>query len=410
MRGGSILGDIVFTNPLVDKDNHPPQAFCRKCGGAGKIYCEKCDGSGVEECTTCGGDGRLTCEKCHGDGELTCSKCDGDGELTCSKCDGKGYIPYIYHLIQSQKRDALDLIWSDDGIGKVLDFKKYAAYPTQVVFDKSTDNDSQVEIDDFPHFSAAFRDELQSKWAENFEKYNGVSDIFIRGQNVKFAIHDALIKFEYKYNGKDYSIWIDITSGEVFEGETGGLMSEWGAQVAEGGDKIASKNPQEAIHQYAMACAITADNKLPASKLRKQLCLGSWLFRLAAGCIGGWLWSVFMKTHGRAPEEGWYIMGAMIAVDILFAQRRFWMQLIGAGALWYAACYVLPEFGGTYIVCSTLLFVSTSLLFARDFALRMRGGVYVFPILGALVGAATAPSSPRSLRWCSWESWPGRRR
>ncbi len=99
-----------------------------------------------------------------------------------------------------------------------------------------------------------------------------------------------------------------------------------------------------------------------------------------------------MKSHGEDPEEGWYFMGAMIAVDILFAQRHFWMQLIGAGALWYAIEHILPSNGGTYVVCSAILFVSMSLLFARDIALRMRGGVYVFPILGALVGAATAPA------------------
>ena len=386
--GDFAIGPLRLGTTL-DRSNK--RDFCRRCGGEGEVTCRKCGGSGTK-----------TCSKCHGSGSVTCSKCKGRGEITCSNCDGEGYIPYQYHLIQTQEGEALELVWGDAGIEKVLDFDNYGSYPTQQLFQEISENDSQVGSDNFPDVSATFMDELMAKWKENFEKFDGVSDIYIHGQEVKFSCHDALVKYEYKYNGKDYCIWIDLTNGNVFEGIENGLMTESAAQIAEKGDEFAGKNPQCAIHRYAIACASTTNNAAHAKKIRKQLSLGSWLFRIAAGSLGGWFWSVFMQSQGAPPESGWYIMASMIAVDVLFAQKWFWLQLVGVGATFCILSYLLPHFYTpliasdaylqSYLASSALLFIGMSLLFARDFILRMKGGVVLFPIFGALVGGVTAPA------------------
>ena len=367
------------------------QEYCRKCGGEGWVTCRKCGGAKTQ-----------TCRNCHGSGRVTCSKCKGRGEIVCSNCDGKGYIPYQYHLIQKQNVDALELVCGDAGIPTLLGFDKYAKYPTVELFHEQSDENSQVGDGNFPEVSAGFRDELLSSWAENFKKYDGVADIYIHSQDVAFEQKDAVICYKYKYNDKEYELWVDLTSGKVSEIAATGLMAEWSRKIAEDGDKYAGKNPQQAIYHYGRACAVSSSNEEYAKKMRKQLSLASWLFRLASGGVGGWLWSAFMGVQGADPAVGWYVMGGMILVDVLFAQKWFWMQLIAAAGVYYGIIrYMLPYFYTpqmasdiylqTYIISSVLLFIGGSLLFARDLALRIRGGLVMFPILGALVGGATAP-------------------
>ena len=395
---------------------------CPSCGGGGMIgdlkslrfgsvniggasqstaTCSKCHSSGKVDCHKCHGKGSYTCSKCHGRGEVTCSKCKGSGEIKCSHCDGKGYIPYMYHLVQKQCSDAVEFVWGDPGIGELLDYKKYEKYQGVDLFSRRAENDTQVSAEELPAYEAEFIDELKGKWQEFYSKYDGVTDAYLHFEEAIVKQINAVIRYEYKYKDKAYLVWIDLTSGRVFETEERGLMTEWGRKIASEGDKYAVKNPQKAIFSYAMACAITTNNAEHAKKIRKQLSVGSWLFRLAAGGLGGWLWSVFMGAQGADPLNGWYIMGAMIFLDILFAQKQFWMQLVAAGGVYGAIRYLLPYFYTqqiasdvylqSYLMSAVLMFVGGTLLFARDFALRIRGGVLAFPILGALVGGATAP-------------------
>lgn len=378
---------------------------CRKCGGSGARTCQKCHGNGKIKCSKCNGLGEIRCKTCHESGRVRCSTCKGSGRVTCSHCDGKGYIPYMYHLIQKQDSDKVESVWCDHGIGEQLKYKKYEGYPGVVLFARRAENDEQVSADEFPEYEAEFIKELRSQWEAFYFKHDRVPDAYLHFEDVKVRQIDALIRYEYKYNGKDYLIWIDLTSGKVFETEERGLMTEWGKKVADEGDKEAKKlNPQMAVFHYAMASAITTNNKGHAKKLRGQLSLGSWLFRLAAGGLGGWLWSIFLCAQGADPVSGWYVMGAMIVIDVLFAQKWFWMQLVAAGATYglIRYLYLIPGllspqitsdvYIQAYIMNSVLMFVGASLLFARDFSLRIRGGILVFPLLGALVGAATAPS------------------
>lgn len=332
---------------------------------------------------------------------MTCGNCKGSGEIVCKDCKGRGWNPFVWHLIQKENDDSLQLVYGDSGIPKMPQFKKLADYPSNQLFGQRAEGGGQVPQENMPDFKAEFVPEMMQKWGEVIAKFEGVADVRLHYQEVELKQHDTVIRYEYKYEDKEYLIWIDLTTGEVYETEERGLMTEWGKKIASDGDKCANKNPQKAIFNYAMACAITTNNAEHAKKIRKQLSLGSWLFRLAAGGLGGWLWSVFMGAQGADPLSGWYIMGAMIFLDILFAQKWFWLQIVAAGGVYGIIRYMLPYFYSeqiasdvyvqSYLMSSVMMFVGGTILFARDLALRIRGGVLVFPILGALVGGATAP-------------------
>ena len=379
---------------------------CGSCGGSGQkkeTYYEPCPSchGGKIPCTRCGSSGRVTCPKCGGSGKLTCSNCKGSGEIVCKDCEGRGWNPFVWHLIQKESTDSLQLVYGDPGIPKMPQFKKLADYPLNQLFGQRAEGGGQVPQENLPDFKAEFVPEMMQKWGEIIAKFEGVADVRLHYQEVELKQHDTVIRYEYKYDDKGYLIWIDLTTGDVYETEERGLMTEWGKKIASDGDKCANKNPQKAIFSYAMACAITTNNAEHAKKIRRQLSLGSWLFRLAAGGLGGWLWFVFMGAQGADPLSGWYVMGAMIFLDILFAQKQFWMQLVAAGGVYGVIRYLLPYFYTqqivsdvylqSYLMSAVLMFVGGTLLFARDLALRIRGGVFVFPILGALVGGATAP-------------------
>lgn len=392
--GGGLIGDLksLSINVGGNKVGGMPQSMdhCTRCHGEGRVTCRKCGGTG-------GG----TCKKCHGSRTQTCSKCDGSGEVKCTTCGGKGWLPHQYHLVQEQGDDFEECVWGDNGIPELKDFDDYEKYSSVELFHGQSANDTQVDDSEFPDVSAGFVRELKEKWAEVYQKYDGVADTYLHSQDVMLLQVDAAIRYEYKYKDKVYVVWVDLAGDKVFETEDSGLMAEWSKQIAAEGDKCAWKNPQKAIYQYGVSCAISSDNEAQASKMRKQLSWGSWLFRLASGGLGGWLWSVFMKSQGADPLMGWYIMGAMIFADILFAQKRFWMQLLAAGGVYVAVQYLLPfayssqiesdVYVQSYLVSCVLMFIGGTLLFARDLSLRIRGGVLVFPILGALVGGATAP-------------------
>ena len=433
------------------------KSTCDECGGGRKVTCKKCDGSGKTKCHTCWGKGetncprygrdwkhgdgrypdghlcpechgtnKVTCKKCHGTGEVTCSKCGGRGEVTCDKCDGKGYITcaecdgrgwnsFTWHLIQSEEEDALRVMFYDAGIAEKAEAKDCKKYVSTVAFSEEK-SAGQVDMSGIAADCSDFASELHAKWSETHGKFEGHDDLRVRKQKVELLQYDALVKYEYKYKEKTYTIWIDLANKRVFEDAEGGLFAEWSAQVAKEGDKFAGKNPQMAIKNYAMACAISKNNAEPAKKLSKQLSLSSWLFRLATAGVGGWLWSLFFGSQGVDSVLGWYVAVAVVVADVIFASKKLWLSFVAAAAVYGFIGYLFPELmppeaaakagemkrllppeitGNIllrdYIVCSLLLWVGGTLLFARDFALRIRGGVIVFPILGALVGAACAP-------------------
>ena len=403
--GGARIGGPGLSFSIIS--NQEKRDNCRKCGGSTWITCHKCGGSGTKTCKKCHGSGELRCSKCGSTGMVTCSKCKGSGELVCTNCSGKGYISYMYHLVQEQRKETREHIWSDGGTPQQATYgacKDYKNYPCTVLFSQREENDKQVHVDSFAGYEGAAVDAIRDKWQEFYNKFNGAPNDYLHFEDVSICQYDLVISYEYRYKEKDYQIWIDLTSGKVFETEERGLMAEQGKNIATDGDKAAKKlNPQMAIFYYAMACATTTNNKRHAWKLRLQLSLGSWLFRLAAGALGGWLWTRYLGEQGADPLAGWYLMGAMIVIDVLFAQKWFMMQFIAAGAVYGLIQYMhmIPglmssQIAGdicvqSYIISCILTFIGATLLFARDFCLRTWGGILVFPIFGALIGGVTAP-------------------
>lgn len=381
-----------------------------------KIRCPKCHGSARRECDVCHGERLVKCSKCGGNGKIKCGKCSGSGVVVCDECDGRGWNSFTWHLIQEQGKDELRIMFYDTGIAEKHEVKKYKKCTTTSLLSEKK-NAGQVSMSGIGTDCADFATELHEKWKETYAKFSGVEDTHVLTQQVDFIQYDVLIRYEYKYNDKVYLVWIDLANKKVFEGAEGGMMAEWSGNVAKDGDKFAGKDPQRAIRCYAMACAISKDNQEPAKKIRSQLALGSWLFRLATAGLGGWLWSVFLKAQGADSVVGWYIAAALVVLDLLFARKGLWMSFVAAAGVYGFIVYLFPELmppdiatkvgsvkrllpieitGNAllreYMVYSVLLWMGGTLLFARDLALRIRGGVLVFPVLGALVGAACAPT------------------
>lgn len=423
---------------------------CGECHGERKVTCGKCNGAGVTKCHTCWGKGRekcnhnglfygegegkkrcpkcnntdeITCTKCHGAGEVRCSKCSGKGEVkcgtcdgtgivTCDDCEGRGWNSFTWHLIQEESDDSLAEMFYDEGVPEQAELKKCGKYVARKVFAEMAKS-AQVDRAGVDADCAPFAPDLHAKWAETYAKFVGHDDQRVLDQKVEFIQYDALIRYEYNYEGKTYHFWIDLAHERVFEGAEGGVMSEWSAQVAEEGDRVAAENPQKAIQVYAKSCAISDQNEEPAKKIRAILNVGSWWFRLATALVGGTLWAVFLGSRGANPMVGYLIAALVVGVDWLFANKRLWVSAVAAIAAVGLVGMLFPEAADTssgtmnllplemqkdvllrdFVALALAIWIGTILLCARDLSLRMVGGRKTFLALGAFAGFVCAPAA-----------------
>ena len=366
------------------------------------LQCPDCK-DGKLPCPDCKGTGHVTCPECGGRGKLICDECDGSGSVVCGHCKGRGWNSLAWHLVQKRVTDFFQLDYQDPGLPEKLQIKKPTGYPTTQIFKQSIGNGGEPPHKSLSDFNARFLPEIKRKWEDSIAKSDGKADIRLLRQKAELVKYDMAIRYEYAFEGKNYIVWIDLTKGDVFETGKQSLMKEWEEKLRSEGARAASKNPQKAVYNYCMAYANAPYDDGLIRRIRSQLDLGAWLFRLTAGLTGGCLWSIFMQAHGAAPWCGWAIVGSMVLLDILLQQKRIWLQIVALGYLFSIIAYLLPSLYSSlialdaylpaYLTNSVLMFAGASLLFANDFALRIRGGVLVFPILGALVGASTAPST-----------------
>lgn len=410
---------------------------CDKCAGGGRVdamfkstslytmdgkirvgnsdvwqTCPKCHGSARRKCDSCHGTGKKTCSKCSGKGEVKCGTCDGTGIVTCDDCEGRGWNSFTWHLIQEESDDSLAEMFYDEGVPEQAELKKCGKYVARKVFAEMTKS-AQVDRAGVDADCAPFAPDLHAKWAETYAKFVGHDDQRVLDQKVEFIQYDALIRYEYNYEGKTYHFWIDLAHERVFEGAEGGVMSEWSAQVAEEGDRVAAENPQKAIQVYAKSCAISDQNEEPAKKIRAILNVGSWWFRLATALVGGTLWAVFLGSRGANPMVGYLIAALVVGVDWLFANKRLWVSAVAAIAAVGLVGMLFPEAADTssdtmnllppemqkdvllrdFVALALAIWIGTILLCARDLSLRMVGGRKTFLALGAFAGFICAPAA-----------------
>ena len=206
-RGGGKIG-IFEPSGLNDKKRH-----CTRCGGTGKETCRKCHGSQTE-----------TCKKCRGSGQVTCSRCGGRGEIKCNSCDGRGWNSYTYHLIQKQKTSEFKKTWGDEGLRELLEYDKYQNCIAQVLSAK--DESGLVPQDIVSQFESPFMDDLRDSWTKACEGENPANDKVTK-QHAELKSINALVKYQYRYQDSDYDVWIDLSTGKVYESGAGGLMIDF---------------------------------------------------------------------------------------------------------------------------------------------------------------------------------------
>lgn len=373
--------------------------------------CPRCHGSARLKCDKCHGTGKKTCSKCKGRGEVTCDTCDGTGIVTCGDCEGRGWNSFMWHLIQEESDDSLEEMFHDEGVPEEVKRKTCEKYVSRKIFAEIAKS-AQVDRAGIDADCAPFAADLHAKWDETHAKFVGHDDQRVLDQKVEFVQYDSFIRYEYVYEGKTYHFWIDIAHERVFEGAEGGLMSEWSAQVAAEGDKLAAENPQGAIRIYAKSCAISDQNEEPAKKIRNLLNAGSWWFRLATAAVGGTLWAIFLGCRGANPLLGYLLAAFVVGVDWLFANKRFWVTVIAAVATVGISGILFPPADASgetmhllplemekdvmlmqFVTLSVCVWVGAILLCARDLTLRMKGWRNLHLALGAFAGFVCAPAA-----------------
>ena len=93
--------------------------------------------------------------------------------------------------------------------------------------------------------------------AESFRKENADSKFRYSFEKACFEQYDGIVKYEYCYAGKNYTAWINLSTGAVEEVDNG-LYAQIAAdtvKLAEDAEK--NGNPQEAIYYYCKADAIS---------------------------------------------------------------------------------------------------------------------------------------------------------
>lgn len=397
------------------------QMSCKHCKGEGHVTalndrwklvtCPTCHGAKKVTCIKCGGRGKVTCSKCKGRGEVTCGTCDGTGIVTCGDCEGRGWNSFMWHLIQEESDDSLEAMFHDEGVPEEVKRKACEKYVSRKIFAEIAKS-AQVDRAGIDADCAPFAADLHAKWDETHAKFVGHDDQRVLDQKVEFVQYDSFIRYEYVYEGKTYRFWIDLAHERVFEGAEGGVMSEWSARVAEEGDRLAAENPQGAIRIYAKSCAISDQNEDSAKKIRDLLNAGSWWFRLATAVVGGTLWAVFLGCRGANPLLGYLLAALVVGVDWLFANKRFWVTVIAAGATVGISGVLFPsaDVSGEamhllppemendamlmrFVTLSVCVWVGAILLCARDLSLRMTGGRNLHLALGAFAGFVCAPAA-----------------
>lgn len=307
----------------------------------------------------------------------------------------------MWYLRQTEHENEETFIFSDEGSFRDLT-PSQCRNRERIRLAFETQKGQLVDISSIRLFEAPFMGTLEERWARIKGEYEGHDELCVRTNEVEFLQYEAFIRYEYIYQGRTYVAWIDRATGEVFETRDQGLMEAQAKSFAIEGDKVAWWSPQGAVYHYEKACTLVPDSAYHVQELRKQYHFALWLFRLSAVGVGGWLWSLFLGEYGADPTAGWYIAAALLVADFLFSLKRFWVSLLGtlpvAGVIFLLLPYFYsPQMATSqeiqlYTIYSILGSITASLLFAHDLLFRVRGGLLVFPLFGAIIAGATAPT------------------
>lgn len=358
---------------------------CPTCHGSGKETCPSCDGKGGHRCTRqhfpqhgnaikctadnctngnvaigarqgkadswhncprCGGTGYMECPDCHGSLWVTCKRCNGDKEITCRTCDGTGHLVYEWFVVQKYKEISDSHVWkpSSDLTDKFYAFDKLnwnslwdeevedgrysGQYPVSSASESALKVMGNVGLDEVWSARVAKVDDEIDK----FKKECDGASYQTSFEHALFEQYDGIVEYNYKYEGKQYKIWINLATCGVEETENGLYAS-----IAEETVRIAQQSeqkgiPQDAIYYYCKADAISLkwglENGTQKKRISQYRKLGAYFgCSLLVGALGLW---IPLLLQSRLNEIGVASVCAALAImTICLVSLNEIIQLIG---------------------------------------------------------------------------------
>lgn len=231
---------------MCDRCDGTGRKKCGECDGTGWIKCDKCEGGWVEcykcmgkgriseyssvtqeyqyrSCPTCGGRGWIPCNYCDGKGKNKCSSCIGDGYVKCSECYGQGkVISYIKVVGEYKVSPSETIVWNpaisqkDKEIFSADLTKNINNYlePQEIVIGEAKEFDSDdIKAPTYPGLDIDIKqliDKAKNKKTKNTR--------IIKQKLIGKKIY--CVKLEYKFNNKDYSLWIIGRGRKIYYSNT----------------------------------------------------------------------------------------------------------------------------------------------------------------------------------------------
>ena len=394
-------------------DGHGGHQPCPDCNPGG--YGSPRDGDWVDK-----GRGRhpgwIVCEKCHGTGIATCTKCNGVGHVDCPTCEGQGYVVRKLFVVQKCATDTQRKLWLPNcelteefySVGKLEWSELYA--------DGEVDGKLRIGLSNGASDNAkavAYEDGLEGVWAgfddsldnsiARFRTANNDAQHKISEQSACLEQYDGIIEYNYKFDGKNYTAWINLATGAVEECENGLYAS-----IAEETVKLAQESekkgiPQDAIYYYCKADAISPkwgkENGTQKNRVKQYRVLGAF--------FGGSMFLVSIVTWLPALICGDMnfigIVSSLLGLAVMTAclvSLNEVIQLLGIALAFGLSWFAREQFGVDFVndlvaregyLISLLFYAWTVVTLTTDQAQRLPGGRIGLIAGGLLAGLCASP-------------------
>lgn len=399
---------------------------CNRChrtgflndGHGGKKPCPDCNPNGYHDFAFSRGHhpGWQVCDDCHGTGIAECHNCHGKGHIDCPECEGQGFIVRQIFVVQKCTADAHSRLWKPES-GLTDSFYATESLPWQDIFSVNTDEgrvSSGFVRDASEHALAVMRedrtneiwkifDEKTDDAIQAFRSANNNADHKIIDQKVLLEQYDGIVKYDYRFDGKEYTAWINLATESVEECENGLYASIAQDTVRFAQEAEKNGNPQDAIYYYCKADAISLkwgkENGTQKKRLKQYRMLGLWFGgAMLASSLVCWLPGLIVS--------GMNFVGVMLSIVGLIAISACMISLneaiqIGGLALVFGLAYAAKNWFGTDFgddmvtregfLLSLLFYAFAVVTFTTDHAQRLPKGKNGLLIGGALAGVASLP-------------------
>ena len=433
----------------IDETTHA--RTCPQCNGEKEIVCSSCDGKGYKKCTkkhvqdfrgklmkecwhchgtgkangvtapstpkcsSCNGHGYVECE-CHGTMRVECSRCDGKGVVVCPSCEGTGHLIYEWFL-QQKYRETAKVVCFKPHDNLTDKFINADGLPWENLHDE-TRADEIIKDEILRSIEDSVRQEMErvnlvKTWeekqkeieneAETFRKENADSKFRYSFEKVCFEQYDGIVKYEYCYDGKNYTAWINLSTGAVEEVDNG-LYAQIAAdtvKLAEDAEK--NGNPQEAIYYYCKADAISLkwgkENGTQRKRVRQYRLLG-WMFAGPVIALAMLFWLPPVIMCGMNAVGIVSVLAILVLIAACMISLNEAMQLIGfililgfgyAAKMWFGAAISDDLIFREGMILSLVLYAIGIVALATDPVQRLPFGRKGLLLGGAIAGVIISP-------------------